>query len=34
MSYLFYKDVIERETGVKLLGYFPVMQDCNFESRH
>ena len=34
MSYLFYKDVIERETGVKLLGYFPMMQDCNFESRH
>ncbi|CDD10050.1 cobyrinic acid A C-diamide synthase [Phascolarctobacterium succinatutens CAG:287] len=34
MSYLFYKDVIEREAGVKLLGYFPVMQDCNFESRH
>ena len=34
MSYLFYKDVIEQEAGVKLLGYFPVMQDCNFESRH
>ena len=34
MSYIFYKDVIERETGVKLLGYFPVMQGCNFESRH
>ena len=34
MSYLFYKDIIEQETGVKLLGYFPVMQDCNFESRH
>ncbi|MDY4919473.1 MAG: cobyrinate a,c-diamide synthase [Phascolarctobacterium sp.] len=34
MSYMFYKDVIEQETGVKLLGYFPVMQDCNFESRH
>lgn len=34
MSYLFYKDVIEQETGVKLVGYFPVMQDCNFESRH
>lgn len=34
MSYLFYKDVIEQETGVKLLGYFPAMQDCNFESRH
>ncbi len=34
MSYLFYKDVIEQEAGVKLFGYFPVMQDCNFESRH
>ncbi|MCI7674810.1 MAG: cobyrinate a,c-diamide synthase [Phascolarctobacterium sp.] len=34
MSYIFYKDVIEQETGVKLLGYFPIMQDCNFESRH
>ena len=34
MSYLFYKDVIEQETGVKLLGYFPIMKDCNFESRH
>lgn len=34
MSYLFYKDVIEQETGVKLLGYFPVLQDCGFESRH
>lgn len=34
MSYHFYKDVIEKETGVKLLGYFPVMEDCNFESRH
>ena len=34
MSYMFYKDVIEQETGVKLLGYFPVMQNCGFESRH
>lgn len=34
MSYMFYKDVIEQETGIKLLGYFPVMQGCNFESRH
>lgn len=34
MSYAYYKDVIEEESGVKLLGYFPVMQDCNFESRH
>lgn len=34
MSYMFYKDVIEAETGVKLVGYFPVMEGCNFESRH
>lgn len=34
MSYKFYKESIEAETGVKLLGYFPVMQDCNFGSRH
>ncbi len=34
MSYLFYKDVIEKEAGVKLLGYFPILKDCNFESRH
>lgn len=34
MTYMFYKSVIEEETGVKLVGCFPVMQDCNFESRH
>lgn len=34
MSYFFYKDIIELETGIKLLGYFPTLQDCNFESRH
>ena len=34
MTYLFYKDIIEKEAGVKLLGYFPVMEGCNFESRH
>lgn len=34
MSYAYYKDVIEAECGVKLLGYFPVLQGCNFESRH
>ena len=34
MTYMFYKDAIEQETGVKLVGYFPVMKDCNFESRH
>ena len=30
----FYKEVIELETGVKLVGYLPHMDDCNFESRH
>lgn len=34
MSYLYYKDVIEAEAGIKLLGYFPKMESCNFESRH
>ena len=34
MSYAYYKDVIEPESGVKLLGYFPVLEGCNFESRH
>ena len=34
MTYMYYKEAIEREAGVKLLGYFPVMEDCNFESRH
>mgnify|MGYP000030296061 FL=1 len=34
MSYLFYKEAIEKETGVPLLGYMPHMENCNFESRH
>ncbi len=34
MSYLYYKDVLEKETGVKMLGYVPILQDCSFESRH
>ncbi|MDD4722522.1 MAG: cobyrinate a,c-diamide synthase [Acidaminococcaceae bacterium] len=34
MSYMFYKEVIEQETGIKLLGYMPNMDDCGFESRH
>ncbi len=34
MSYMLYKETIEAEAGVKLLGYFPPMPDCNFESRH
>ena len=34
MTYLFYKDVIEKETGVKACGYFPHLPECNLESRH
>lgn len=34
MTYLYYKEVIEKETGTKLLGYLPQMENCNFESRH
>ena len=34
MSYIFYKEAIEKETGIPLLGYMPHMENCNFESRH
>lgn len=34
MSYKFYKATLEEETGIKLVGYLPPMQDCSFESRH
>ena len=34
MTYLFYKDVIEKETGVRVYGYFPHLPECNLESRH
>ena len=34
MSYTYYKEAIEAESGVKLLGYFPILENCNFESRH
>jgi len=34
MTYMFYKDVLEKESGVKLFGYFPRMENCGFESRH
>ena len=34
MTYQFYKDVIEKETGVKVYGYFPHLPECNLESRH
>ena len=32
--YLFYKSVIEKNTGLAVLGYLPHMPDCVFESRH
>ena len=28
------KECVERETGVKVYGYLPVMKDCEIESRH
>ena len=34
MTYLFYKDIIEKETGVRVYGYFPHLPECNLESRH
>ncbi|HIU64814.1 MAG TPA: cobyrinate a,c-diamide synthase [Candidatus Avacidaminococcus intestinavium] len=34
MTYHYYKETIETETGIKLLGYLPQMKDCSFESRH
>ncbi len=34
MSYLFYKEAIEKECGIPLVGYLPHLENCNFESRH
>ena len=34
MTYAYYKEALERETGVPLLGYFPHLAECNLESRH
>ena len=34
MTYRFYKDTLEKETGVRFYGYFPHMKDCSLESRH
>ncbi|MEG0798299.1 MAG: cobyrinate a,c-diamide synthase [Acidaminococcaceae bacterium] len=34
MSYAYYKDAVEAETGIPLVGYFPELTDCGFESRH
>ncbi len=34
MLYPRLKDVIEAETGVRVYGYLPVLEDCSLESRH
>ena len=34
MTYIYYKNILEKETGVKLFGYMPRMENCGFESRH
>lgn len=34
MSYPFYKTLLERETGLPVLGYLPPMPECSLESRH
>lgn len=33
-TYLRLKEVIERECGVEVLGYVPMLEDCSLESRH
>lgn len=32
--YKMLKDALERETGVKMLGFLPRLKDCSLESRH
>ena len=34
MTYLMLKEKIEQQTGIRLLGYVPRMDDCVIESRH
>ncbi|MBQ9044119.1 MAG: cobyrinate a,c-diamide synthase [Eggerthellaceae bacterium] len=34
MLYPRLKDIIETETGVRVYGYLPVLEDCSLESRH
>lgn len=29
-----YKEAVERETGITVLGFFPMMEECRLESRH
>ncbi|MFA6808286.1 MAG: cobyrinate a,c-diamide synthase, partial [Eubacteriales bacterium] len=32
--YPLYKEMIEKETGLKVIGYFPNLKECSLESRH
>lgn len=32
--YAVYKEIIEKETDIKVIGYMPNLPDCNFDSRH
>lgn len=34
MAYPFLKETIEKECGIPVAGYLPVMKDCSLESRH
>ena len=34
MTYQFYQKILEEETGVRLYGYFPRLEDAGLESRH
>ena len=33
-TYAYYKQIIENETKIKVVGYFPPMPECNLQSRH
>jgi len=32
--YLSYKELVEKETGIPVVGFFPMIQECRLESRH
>lgn len=32
--YDFYKEIVEKNTSLKVFGYLPELEDCRFESRH
>lgn len=34
MMYLMYKDMIEKETDIPVIGYMPYMEEATFENRH